>query len=260
MRFNCLTVSFCLVALAVGVILAGCKSSSTSGTSGTDGGKSSGDGTSSFSGGESQMAQAKQVSKNNLKQLGLALHNYHGAMGFLPSAGSPGQPKVTTELEAMKAFSWRVAILPYIEQNNLYQLIMMKPLAPLPEVVTSVGIATYTIPHTKAAKTQTYYRAFVGGGAAFDYGATYKIPASFPDGLSNTIFVAEAAEPVDWFSVNELNYDPKKPLPKLGVFPGGFHALMGDGSVHWIPSDTPEETLRAMITRAGGETVKMPGK
>jgi hypothetical protein len=258
MRFNRLAVFLSLAALAVGIALAGCKSSSTSGSGSSDGGKT-GDSSSGFSGGDFEMARAKRVSINNLRQIGLALHNFHDAMGMLPSAGVPGTAKASNPGEAMKAHSWRVSILPYIEQGNLYNLIMTNPMAPLPESVTKTEIKQYQIPGTKAKGTLTCYRAFVGGGAAFDYGAGHRM-TEITDGTSNTILVVEAAEPVEWSSVNELNYDPKKPLPKLGVFPGGFHALMGDGSIRWIPSDTPEATLRNMITRAGGELVDLPGK
>jgi hypothetical protein len=252
MRFQPLVLRLGLVALAVGVCMAGCKSSSTTSS---DGGKAEGD---------LQSAAAKRVSANRLKQIGIALHNYHSDNGKLPSAGATAPAKAADQFAAMKAQSWRVETLPYVEQANLYNLIRaefaMNPLAPLPEAVTRTSVRTYQLPGAEVKGTKTHYRAFVGGGAAFDYGVQHRIPASFPDGLSNTIFVVEAAEPVDWYSVNELVYDPKKPLPKLGVFPGGFQALMGDGSVHWFPSDTPEATIRAMITRAGGETIDTPSK
>ena len=47
---------------------------------------------------------------NNLKQLGLGLHNYHDVNGALPRAG-----------ELRNELSWHVYVLPYIEQDNLYQ-------------------------------------------------------------------------------------------------------------------------------------------
>jgi hypothetical protein len=67
--------------------------------------------------------------------------------------------------------------------------------------------------------------------------------------------VVESAEPIAWSSLDDFNYDPKKPLPKLGISPGGFYAGMADGSVKWIPSSTDEKVFRAMITRSGGENV-----
>ncbi len=81
----------------------------------------------------------------------------------------------------------------------------------------------------------------------------------FADGLENTILVVEANEPINWTSTNELDFDPEKPLPKLGYFPEYFHALMGDGSVRKIRRDTEEANLKAMITRNGGEKTTLRG-
>jgi prepilin-type N-terminal cleavage/methylation domain-containing protein/prepilin-type processing-associated H-X9-DG protein len=61
-------------------------------------------------------AAARAKCQNNLKQLGLALHGYHDAYQFFPASGwtkaAPGNP-------AGKWHSWRTAVLPYVEQNNL---------------------------------------------------------------------------------------------------------------------------------------------
>jgi prepilin-type N-terminal cleavage/methylation domain-containing protein/prepilin-type processing-associated H-X9-DG protein len=54
-------------------------------------------------------AAARAKCQNNLKQIGIALHGYHDAIGGLPKAG-----KLSNEL------SWHVYILPYAEQANLY--------------------------------------------------------------------------------------------------------------------------------------------
>src|SRR5262245_43143813 len=55
---------------------------------------------------------------NNLKQIGLAFHNYHDSFGYFPSAGSglTGNPP-TDRLD----WGWTYEILPYIEQENLYK-------------------------------------------------------------------------------------------------------------------------------------------
>jgi prepilin-type N-terminal cleavage/methylation domain-containing protein/prepilin-type processing-associated H-X9-DG protein len=55
-------------------------------------------------------AAARMSCSNNLKQIGLACHNYHDANGKLPSAYT-----------ALNGLSWHVNILPYIEQDNLYK-------------------------------------------------------------------------------------------------------------------------------------------
>jgi prepilin-type processing-associated H-X9-DG protein len=76
------------------------------------------------------------------------------------------------------------------------------------------------------------------------------------DGTSNTIMAVEAAEAVPWTKPEPLEYDPKKPLPKLHFSEGGVcNVLFGDGSVRAIRKDLAEKTLRALITRSGGETI-----
>src|ERR671937_229374 len=50
---------------------------------------------------------------NNLKQLGLAMHNFHDTYGALPFARTGGRPQ---------SISWAALILPYIEQGNLLTL------------------------------------------------------------------------------------------------------------------------------------------
>lgn len=105
----------------------------------------------------------------------------------------------------------------------------------------------------------THYRVFVGNGAAFDKpipfvrGVTF---SQFTDGTSNTILVVEAGVGVPWTKPDELDFDPKAPLPTLGGrFRAGFQAAMADDSVHWVGRNVSEQTLRAAITRAGGDAL-----
>jgi prepilin-type N-terminal cleavage/methylation domain-containing protein/prepilin-type processing-associated H-X9-DG protein len=51
--------------------------------------------------------------KNNLKQLGLALHNYHDCVGRLPPGWLANQPA------GVPGWGWSAALLPYLEQRNL---------------------------------------------------------------------------------------------------------------------------------------------
>ena len=181
------------------VLLLGCKSSKT------DSDSDSGDLKNSTS--------AKRISVNNLKQLALAMLNYESAWANLPS---PGQKPGSTEkpMGFFQRHSWRFECLPYIEQNNLYTLGTQNREGPLPESVTSAVIKLYQHPAgDKSKPLQTHYRVFVGNGAAFEYGRGVSF-REFTDGLPNTILIVEAAEPVDWWKVEELEYDPKKPLPK----------------------------------------------
>jgi hypothetical protein len=206
---------------------------------------------------------ARRISSNNLMQIGIGLTNYHDTNGghFPPPAiyDKSGKPLL----------SWRVAILPYIEQYNLYQAFHLdepwdsphniKLLDKMPKIYAPLrkdappGEAT-------TGSHLTYYQVFVGPSAIFQPGAAFKgtgMRAGIPDGTSNTILVVEAGEPVPWSKPDDIPFAPDKPLPKLGglKFRAGFHALMADGSVHFIYYDVSEKTLKAAITANGGEVL-----
>src|SRR5689334_22014082 len=67
-------------------------------------------------------AAARAKCQNNLKQIGLACHNYHDTMGFLPSAGcSDGKPLSSGPWpNSGEGTCWLVHIMPYLEQGNVY--------------------------------------------------------------------------------------------------------------------------------------------
>jgi Protein of unknown function (DUF1559) len=199
-------------------------------------------------------ATAEQMREsNNLKQIGLAMHVYADANARLPAHAIYSADGKTPLL------SWRVAILPYIEQKALFN--EFKTDEPWDSEHNKKLIAL--IPKTYVSKVpvkqpgQTYYRVFVGGGALFDRAAQGPRFTDMTDGTSNTLMVVEAAESVPWTKPDELAFDPNKPLPKLGADPKAdrFLAAFGDGSVRSIKKGLAEATLKALVTRAGREVI-----
>ena len=65
-------------------------------------------------------AAARSRCQNNLKQIGLALHNYHDAFGVLPPGGQSDSPPIGTAGDWNWGSAWTVFILPYIEQGPLF--------------------------------------------------------------------------------------------------------------------------------------------
>jgi hypothetical protein len=103
----------------------------------------------------------------------------------------------------------------------------------------------------------TVFQVFVGKEAPFLGNNRPRFPASFRDGISNTIFVAEAGEAVPWTKPVDLPFDPKGLLPRLGgARAEGFFVGMGDGSVHLVHKGVSVESIRAAITPAGGERLE----
>src|ERR1019366_4800834 len=120
--------------------------------------------------------------------------------------------------------SWRVAILPYIDQTPLYQQFDLTQAwdSPHNKKLIAKMPAIYLLPGTETKEGETHYRVLVGPGSVFEIGARVTM-VGITDGTSNTIFVVEAAEPTIWTRPEELPFDPKGPLPKLGVSPDGFN-------------------------------------
>ncbi|MDY3551331.1 DUF1559 domain-containing protein, partial [Gemmata sp. JC717] len=199
-----------------------------------------------------QQVAVRNRSANNLKQIGLALHNYHDTHGHFP-------PAAVCDKKGKPQLSWRVLILPYIEEEKLYKEFKLdepwdgpnnkKLLAKMPRV--------YALPEaTKAGGTDTYYRAFVGNGAAFNWLTGTQI-TGFADGTSNTVLCATGATAVPWTKPDELEFDPEKDPTKLFglVVNGTAQVTMCDGSVRTLAKLPSKETLKALITRSGGEVI-----
>ncbi len=205
---------------------------------------------------------ARMSGLNNLKELAIGMHNYDDFNSHLPGANAPHlDPK-----EGSKNFpeSWRVLLLPYIENEKLFQQYHfdepwdgpnnIQLLQQMPKV--------FRHPHADFEKVpagHTHYRVFVSRpdakpSAIFTDGLTGPKLRDIPDGMANTILIVEAAEAVPWTMPEVLLYDRNQPLPKLGgLFKGQFQVALADGSVRSIRREMSDDKLRAWITKDGGE-------
>jgi prepilin-type processing-associated H-X9-DG protein len=188
---------------------------------------------------------------NNLKQIGLGMHNFHDEKGHFPTAA-------ITDEDGKPLLSWRVAILPYIDQGVLYsQFKLDEPWdSPHNQALLSLMPAAYKCPSdpTLDGTFTTTYQAIAGPGAMFDGNQTIGI-AQVTDGTSNTLMVAESSVPVPWTQPDDLPHAPGTPWPFGSKHPGGFNALFVDGSVRFIKSTIAPAVLGALVTRAGQEVV-----
>ncbi|MGH7224337.1 MAG: protein kinase domain-containing protein, partial [Gemmataceae bacterium] len=198
----------------------------------------------------------------NLRELAGAMYSFQDTYGLLPP------PAFTDRQSGKLLLSWRVAILPYIDEVDLYSRFKLNEpwdsphnvrlLPRMPKIFTFQA-AKPSQPHS------TVFQVFVGPGTAFEpvkgrnfgpFGSSCLPFRSFSDGPANTILIAEAAEAVPWTKPVDLSYDPQRPLPKLGgAFVTGFFIATADGRLRVLKYSISEKTLRAAITRNGGDVL-----
>jgi hypothetical protein len=211
----------------------------------------------------------KRASKmNDMKLIGLAMHNFESANGFLPSN--------IVDKEGKPLLSWRVAILPYSDQENFIDKFHLDEPWDSPH---NLAVAKQAAPDVYCRNNHdgmtTYLRpVYEGWDLAAARGDTQPIEKKLSDrrfflqpgdklrditdGLSNTIMIAEVApeHAVFWTKPEDWEVDLKDPLAKLRTegrhtFAAGFH----DGSARSIAINIDAEMLKRLITKTGGEPI-----
>jgi prepilin-type processing-associated H-X9-DG protein len=206
-------------------------------------------------------AARRMQSQNNMKQIALAFHNYESSYKCLPAA-------YHVDADGKRTMSWRVAILPFLEQQQVFQ--MYKADEPwdsaVNQSVSNITIPTYKNPaDPKGGPTETSYMVITGPGTLFEEGKQISL-SEITDGTSNTILAVEVigtgvkwAEPKD-LDINTMVFKINGGgANSIGSpYPGGANVAMADGSVRFMSDSVLEATLRAMATRNGGEVIQVP--
>jgi prepilin-type processing-associated H-X9-DG protein len=207
-----------------------------------------------------RVAARRTQAANNLRMLGLALHNFHDTNRALPAAYSATK-------DGKPLLSWRVHILPYVEAQALYEAFHLdepwdsehnkRLLARMPAVYRSTG--------SNAGASKTNYLGVRGSNALFIpppkemLGQLLPVGISFAevtDGTSNTLMVIEVpdAKAVEWTKPDD--WEPNFALPLEGVTgsrPDGIQVLFADGSVRFLSTTLGPKAIEFLITRNGGE-------
>lgn len=126
---------------------------------------------------------ARARATNNLKQLALGLHNYNDTYGFLPTGVDD------------QHFSAASKLLPFIEQQNVFNMIDFKKSIsdPANAAMRRVRIKTFLSAGDPVESVKPEWGAtnYLFNDKAFFLNSKARIPASFPDGTSNTIIIGE---------------------------------------------------------------------
>jgi type II secretory pathway pseudopilin PulG len=199
-------------------------------------------------------AAQRNQSMNNLKQMALAILNYESAKKTLPA-------HAICDRDGKPLLSWRVQILPYMEELELYNQFHLdepwdsehnKPLiARMPHV--------YANPNLKLENGKTNYLALVGKECAFDGTDKGVGLRQVTDGTSRTLALveADADKAVEWTKPDDLQFDANNPMAGLGhVRRDVWLAAFLDGHVEAITNSFDPTLLKMMITKAGGDNVQ----
>jgi type II secretory pathway pseudopilin PulG len=196
-----------------------------------------------------RQAAYRNQTQSKLKQIGLCLLNYESAYGHFPA-------RAVFSKEGKPLLSWRVLMLPYMEEGELYKEFHLDEAWDSPHnkpLIARMPAALASPEDSDSSVGITHYVAPVGKGLMFDGDKGVKA-ADVTDGLSNTILAVEADKGVIWTKPDDLEVDLDKPFNGLGnLWPVGFMAVFGDCHITVISDTTDPATLKALFTRAGGE-------
>lgn len=190
---------------------------------------------------------------DKLKQLGLAMHNFHDSHKSFPA-------QANYDADGRPLLSWRVHILPQLAQLNLYrQFHLDEPWdSPHNRKLIEKMPAAYAMPNSSARlQGRTCFLRPVGENTVCPVKKAVRIK-EISDGTSNTIMLVEADEKhaVIWTKPDDIVVDPKQPANGLGGhFKGGFLTTFCDGGARFIKSTISPQQLRAVFTRNGEEVI-----
>ena len=202
--------------------------------------------------GQAREAARRSQCKNNLKQIGLALHNYQDVFGSFP-------PAFVADENGTPMLSWRVLLLPYLDGEDLYdQYDLSQPWdSPANQTVLNNMPAVFACPSGAPGNT-THYAGVFGPDCIFTGAEVTKI-SDIKDGMSNTLFVGEVQASIPWTKPEDIDItkypDLKDPAGFHSSHSGGLHFLMADGAVRFVSEGISQQTLHALFTRDGEEKV-----
>ena len=204
-------------------------------------------------------AARRQHCGNNLKQIGLAMLYYEQMNGRFP-------PAYVTDDDGKPLYSWRLLLLPFMEQEYLFEQFDRTKAWDSPENLagSETLLSVYQCPSSNRMKgPYTDYVVVVGPETVFPGEKPLGIQ-HVRDGTTNTIMVVEVRNSgIHWAEPRDITLDD---LLATGInghadsgcgsqHPGGMNVLFCDGSVHFIAEQISLETLRSLLTAGGGELI-----
>jgi hypothetical protein len=186
-----------------------------------------------------------------MRQITLAALNYESVHRAMPADiySKDGKPLL----------SWRVQLLPYMEQQAISQQFKLdEPWdSPHNKELLNQMPEQFASPTEPGAPGMTRIVGFKGDDTMFPGKDPVRI-ATITDGTSNTLlFVRGSSDAaVPWTKPADINFVEAKPLAGLAQPSGQFLAAFVDGSVRKLSLGLGPETVKALITRGGDEVIQ----
>jgi prepilin-type processing-associated H-X9-DG protein len=206
---------------------------------------------------QARVASRRMQSGNHLKMIALAMQNYHSTYKQLPRA-------YWLTPQGERTLSWRVAISDYLSEMMIlkeYKSSEPWDSAANREIAKRTRSVFAQPGSGKRSANETGYMVITGPGTLFEEGKDISF-ADCSDGLETTILAVEVKDSgVNWLQPIDLdirNMNFKINSGGMGIgspWKGGAQVVFADGSVRFLSNDTLEATQKAMLTRAGGETI-----
>jgi prepilin-type processing-associated H-X9-DG protein len=189
---------------------------------------------------QARVAARRAQSMNNLRQIALAALNFESTFRRFPAAYSQSE-------DGKPLLSWRVHVLPFLEEGNLYEQFNRDEPWDSPHNLALLDRmpAVYRGPQSQAEPGHTVYLGVMGQNAAFGNpqqaggrsAASGGRFATITDGSSNTVMAVEVSDElaVPWTKPDaEIDLENFEAWQFYGQFPGGTNAAFCDGSVQFL--------------------------
>jgi len=198
----------------------------------------------------------------HLKQLGIALQNYHDTYKVFP-------PAYLADADGKPMHSWRVLLLPFLEEQELCKRYRFDEPWDSPhnrQLADEISVTQFRCPAATGPANETSYVVVSDPETLFpgDRGRSIR---DVRDGTSKTISIVEVANSgIHWMEPRDLTLDealaginPPNRSPAISSHHvGGAMVGWGDAHVSYLPNDLSIEKLRALLTASGGEKVSEP--
>ncbi len=199
--------------------------------------------------------------QNKFKQLLLGIHNYFNVYRSLPPASQH------RDQNGKPLLSWRVHILPFVEQQGLYEQFHLhepwdsehnkKLLTKMPAIYSNKP--RLPVQQTASKPGYTTFLAPVGKGTVMGGSKPTKF-SDIRDGTSNTVILVEVSpdRAVPWTAPDDFRFEAKDPGKGLAVGPNGLWlCALCDGSVHMLQRTIPAESILHLFQMADGHPVDL---